>query len=531
MLTRGQVPYAATAISLLMLHSASSLAANCAPYPASVNLGNVTLDNTTTRGVSLTVGEPGQHFAFLPQWPLNHTIVFGIDGHCGDSMSEAACRTFRGGAYDESASQTHQDTPTKPYLTEASPYPFFSWGTDKLTLNSNTTLEDYLIGVPRDDWGEQGYHPQAAFGLGRNSTILNALYSAGHIASRSWAMFWGRTGATADAQQPGSFVFGGFDRAKTSGENYTDVLNYSNEDCPTGMLVTVTDLVLDFTNGTKASLFDGLRSSAMAACIVPDYPVLMTLPREPYFNKFQRLTNQFITSRSFGINYYGMVYDDPSEIYTGDLTITLSSGFSVRIPNDQLVIPDLVIDESSGALQANGSTPELVINSIQLGNADDLPQLGRQLLSSAYLMVNQDAGTYTFWKASLDTDEDLVAVDETNKLVDQFCSAADETPTSPKPSSPPKNDDDGLSKGAIAGIVVGCVAGVAIIAAMVFFIVARKKKLRKIAGAGPATSNPQTAYTGPRNELDGYYVSKPQIPQELLGKPVSRSSAALQELP
>lgn len=230
-------------------------------------------------------------------------------------MSEAACRTFRGGLYDEAASRTHQDIPTKSYLSEGSPYPAFYWGTDKLTLNGNTTLEDYIIGIPRDDWGAQSYHPQAAFGLGRNSSILNALYSAGHIASRSWAMFWGRTGATANAQQPGSFVFGGFDRTKTSGGNYTDVLNYSNDACPTGMLVTITDLVLHFVNGKKASLFDGSRASAMAACIVPDYPVLMTLPLDPYFNKFQRLTDQRISSRSFGVNYYGMLYDDPDQAY------------------------------------------------------------------------------------------------------------------------------------------------------------------------------------------------------------------------
>lgn len=127
-------------------------------------------------------------------------------------------------------------------------------------------------------------------------------------------------------------------------------------------------------------------------------------------------------------------------------------------------MPDLTIDHSTGALQANASAPELVINSIQLGNADDLPQLGRHLLTSAYLMVNQDAGTYTFWEASLDTgDEDLVAVDETNKIVDKFCSAADSETrniTSPEQSSTSESEGNGLSKGAIAGVVVGSVAGV-----------------------------------------------------------------------
>ena len=81
------------------------------------------------------------------------------------------------------------------------------------------------------------------------------------------------------------------------------------------MLVTVSDLVLGFPNGTSVSLFDGLRSSAMSVCIVPDYPVLMTLPRDPYFNKFEDLTGTRMISRSFGVYYYGMIYDHASDAY------------------------------------------------------------------------------------------------------------------------------------------------------------------------------------------------------------------------
>jgi hypothetical protein len=64
------------------------------------------------------------------------------------------------------------------HLAETSPYPAFSWVTDDLILNDNTTLTEFPFGIARDDWGAQGYHPQAAIGLGRNSTILNTLYSA-----------------------------------------------------------------------------------------------------------------------------------------------------------------------------------------------------------------------------------------------------------------------------------------------------------------------------------------------------------------
>jgi hypothetical protein len=140
-------------------------------------------------------------------------------------------------------------------------------------------------------------------------------------------MFWGRTGGTLDKQQDGTFVFGGFDQSKTSGENYTSDLNYSNSDCPTGMIVTISDLALNFANGTSASLFDGMRSSAISACIVPDYPVLMTLPREPYFERFEQFTGHTLSQRSFGIYYYGMLYPDSSALYVCPSRTSLKGPF------------------------------------------------------------------------------------------------------------------------------------------------------------------------------------------------------------
>ncbi|KAJ9217645.1 hypothetical protein DTO166G4_827 [Paecilomyces variotii] len=539
MLTQRNAPYIFAILHVFSLHGTVSLArADCAPFPIAAKIGNVTLDNTTARGVSLSLGVPEQEFAFLPQWPLNHSFVYGTDGFCGDSWSEAACQTFRGGEYNASASTTHQDATAQPDLTESSPYPTFSWVTDTFKLGSNSTLSNFPIGIPQADWGEQGYHPQAALGLGKNSTILNALYTGSYIASRSWAMFWGQTGATASTQQDGNFVFGGFDRAKVSGQNYTSDLNYNDSDCPTGMFVTVTDMILNFANGSSASLFDGFQSSAMSACIVPDYPVLMTLPFEPYFEKFQMFTNQLIQERSYGIYYYGMLYSDVSDMYTGDLTITMSSGFSVRIPNDQLVVPNLTIDKESGALVANGSAPELVLNSIQSINEGDLPQLGRQFLSAAYLMVNQDANTFTLWEASHNANEDLVSIDENNQVVDQFCTTTAKTNTS-HPSQPTANtsshdDNHSIPGGIIAGAVIGSVAGVAMVVYMFFCLRAKNKKSRG------------TARTDLAHVDECYYpeIAGHELPIELepkeavsgvsrrpLGMPPSHGSIGVAELP
>ena len=63
--------------------------------------------------------------------------------------------------------------------------------------------------------------------------------------------------------------------------------------------------------------------------------------------------------------------------YPGDLTITMSSGLSITIPNNQFVLPDLSVDDD-GHLSSNESVREIIINSLQAENENDLPILGRQ---------------------------------------------------------------------------------------------------------------------------------------------------------
>lgn len=67
------------ALQLLLANNVQSEQV-CAPYPIGLPLGDVKLGNTTARGVSLSVGEPEQPFAFLPQWYTSPTY----SGHTHD---------------------------------------------------------------------------------------------------------------------------------------------------------------------------------------------------------------------------------------------------------------------------------------------------------------------------------------------------------------------------------------------------------------------------------------------------------------
>jgi hypothetical protein len=248
-------------------------------------------------------------------------MLYGTNGYCSSTWETVACTTFRGGAYNEDNSTTKGTPLTSAFPVDGQPYPAMSMVTDNITLNSNFTMSNFPVGIAQEDWGEQGYHPQMAVGLGSNSTILNTLKAAGKIASRSWSMFYGRIGGTSSTQLDGNFVFGGYDRAKVTGQNYTSYLtNSQTTTCTTRMIVSITDLVLNFPNGTDYSLMGGVAANAIQACLVPDYPVLMTLPLEPYFYDFQLATSEDLSDRSFGLYYYGILYGVGEATYAPLLT-------------------------------------------------------------------------------------------------------------------------------------------------------------------------------------------------------------------
>lgn len=185
----------------------------------------------------------------------------------------------------------------------------------------------------------------------------------------------------------------------------------------------------------------------------------------------------------------------------------------------------MTLDQSTGAWAANISAPELILDSNQAQNLDDLPQLGRQFLSAAYLMLNQDAGQFTLWEVNPTPNEDLVAVDNQNNVVEELCAATTTNSTnSPPPTDPPSNTGGKgkkLSAGAIAGIVIGSVAFIAALVTGIFFFLRRKRNSAR------NSAIPQTASGA--SELPYNHT-----PQELAGRASivqPPSVSAVSELP
>jgi hypothetical protein len=163
------------------------------------------------------------------------------------------------------------------------------------------------------------------------------------------------------------------------------------------------------------------------------------------------------------------------------MTISLQNGPSIRVPNPELVVPDTSI-ASDGSVQTNTSLRNIVISSLQDVNKDDLPMLGRLFLSSAYVMVNQEAGRFSVWQANTaPMDSEIVAVDKANNEVSDFCTNSagptllPSSSTAPSAQSSAQNKSAKLSGGAIGGIVAGAVASLAILGVIGFLLLRRRR--------------------------------------------------------
>ncbi|RSL86447.1 hypothetical protein CEP51_002821 [Fusarium floridanum] len=496
-----QSPSALYFWATMLLLEGSSMAEDCVPLPLSMGINNVTLPSgQSRRGISIKVGTPEQELSFLPRWSNNNTFIYGPK--CDNDGKEGSCQTWRGGFYNPSKSSTKGAT-AMDYEPLVEPFNEDTYNiiTETISWSDDLTLNKFPVARPvnTSTWDLQGYSPQNLIGMDSGSTILEALKNAGRIASKSFSFWWGLDGIEAKDQKGGSFVLGGYDRAKALGDGLTTRLsNYAG--CSTGMVVSILDMVLNFPNGTDVSLFeDDNGGTALQACIVPDLPNVMAMPYDPYFTNLGRAIDNFEDGRSMGIDFWNVVLDPDRDIYDGDLTFKLGGSLDITIPNRQLILPERTINDK-GEIVTNSSRPVIRINSLQEISKDAFPSLGRYFLTAAYVVTNKDAGEFTIYQANPTSSEDLVALGEDNKSINAQATCTPAPTVSADAGEGDSKDNDsntsnnnsnnnntettddspdtassGLSTGAVAGIAVGiCVPVIAGVAFFVWWLMKRK---------------------------------------------------------
>jgi len=145
-----------------------------------------------------------------------------------------------------------------------------------------------------------------SLGLGRNSTLLNALVSSGALSSRSWGFWQGWTGVESKNQIDVSLIFGGYDAEKVTGPNIT--LPTRNPAIPDAncFVVTITDIRMNLKNGSPPSLFGNDKGAAASACVEPHLDKLSL--RESMWNAFLAISGSTYVDRSTSVlSFFGML--------------------------------------------------------------------------------------------------------------------------------------------------------------------------------------------------------------------------------
>ena len=236
----------------------------------------------------------------------NNTYVFdAATGGCGDDATPNGCSLSRGGFFDEGRSTTYSQARSIFVLGTAQEHiPDHNddvFGNDTLRINSTLSLPNFPFGRNRDTVDSQN-----ALGLGRNSTLLNALFANGAIPSRSYAMWQGWTGAEASQQMDGTLTLGGYDAAKVAGNNNI-TLPFSDNIFCSGLVVTVSDIQMNLKNGSNISIIGPSAASAIQACLSPGYPLVSL--SEDIWNGFVNVSGVSAAEedRSTGVNFWGML--------------------------------------------------------------------------------------------------------------------------------------------------------------------------------------------------------------------------------
>ncbi|KAK5119656.1 hypothetical protein LTR85_007485 [Meristemomyces frigidus] len=522
------------------------------PSPLSLPIADIRLSNGyTKRGIPGAIGSPPQNFSFMPQNFLNDTWVFNTSApFCLNGTTNSQCLTQRGGEYDPGSSSTahaglnvyaaggdSSDTDRE----QATHIWYNSWATDSLVLD-NTTMPDFPIGMAGFDFGGR-FDTQANIGLGTNSTILTALKDAAHISSRTYSYWWGIESTSSAVAMDGQIVFGGYDAAKTTGPNVTQTILPWTLACPSGMYVTVTSLLLDFPNGTTADI---LSPSTLSACLQPDFPVVMSLRNEPFYERFETLTDTYYVNRTLGTYWYAPVYE-PSSVFSGDLTIGLADGLSIKVPNDVLVVSEQYVGPS-GAVETNASASVVLIAPDMNDNTNDTPIIGMQFFSAAYLMVDLDAGTFTIWQANATSDSRLVTVGGTcsetpvtNASDSSTTSSSSSTPTdsgnssvaSPTTSSSAANGSrrHSISTGVIVGAAIGGAFVLAACAVATLLVCMKRRRSAKSAAGSNAAltvTNKPTVSHGSSVDAspDGWFYAHSPGTFEPMSEQINEMSAS-----
>lgn len=201
----------------------------------------------------------------------------------------------------------------------------------------------------------------------------------------------------------------------------------------------------------------------------------------------------------------------------------------ITIPNHQLVLPNYGYDALGSLTEFNSTTNEVLINSLQEINKNDMPQFGRSFLTSAVLIVDQDQEQFTVAPVNATSNEKIVPLGPpvcqspngdaapTSTTSGNAAGATSPSAISPTSSVPPTTQR-AVSTGVVAGATVGGAAALAF-CLLAFLLIRRRRRTQQhhLARIGSEREDPPIT----RVSQPGLGMYKPEMASDHTHQPPS----------
>lgn len=356
------------------------------------------------------------------------------------------------------------------------------WGTSS---TSPSLTAQTVAGIADPDWwmGLVGLGPKASnFSTFNNAmpSYMSSLVNKSIIPSLSWGY---TAGASYRDQAPASLTLGGYDSDRREGPGLSMNMNADNS---RPFQVAVTKILAENTLDSTQNL----HPTATFHFIDSTVPHIW-LPKD---------------SIAAFVSAFGLTYDSATELFLVNdtiherllklnptITFILGNSTASTIAETQnIVLPYAAFD-----LQASYPFYENATNYFPIRRAanDSQYTIGRTFFQEAYLIADHERSNFTIAQAKFDSlnTQHLVAIQKPS-------------PTNETNDVPLEKESDSISGGAIGGILVGAVAGLALIALLLWFFVFRKRRVVKKADQGSEHTtlqdNPEDKKNSTPNETE-----------------------------
>ncbi|OCK81145.1 hypothetical protein K432DRAFT_381582 [Lepidopterella palustris CBS 459.81] len=465
-------------VVLLVSLVAVSASPNCSIPPLLLPVMNNTFSDGVglNRGISLSIGTPGQLAGMRMTMNLNNTRLRNA-ADCNvlapNNSAVVACRGSSSSTFDPDLSTSWMPVLEGDWNVSSIDFRPTGNGTtviqgyDKAVLSANNTAGLLIPGFPFEVWSDASSPNKSALGLGADSSFLQSLAVLGYIPSKVLGLFYGSRSES--RPYDGELVIGGYNNARIStGVSLTDfeiggsgALSIA---CP--LQVLIKDIVLGNSKGSFSVIETG---STIPACIDP-LQAQFTFTSAMYA-RWESLTNHTFDAPGDGSGNYTMqTYPLSAEPLIGNLTITLSNGYTTVIPHYELLSHERGSDPEGKYAITNSSRLMAAVGTGLTDYGIDVPLLGGVYLSQNYLVVDYFKQKFSLAPAVIG------AINGKSADIYKVCESSTSPATSsatPSPSSSPSKSK--TNAGAITGGVVGGVVFLGLCVGLFFWL--RKRDL------------------------------------------------------